>query len=595
MANTSKGKKAKRKARERQLEESRRVAALQKRRELKMSGINIKIKTAKKGEMDYNADIPFERQPAPGFYDTREEQDVNEKERSSFDPRKQQLAIKRKGEPQDEDDDRKRRKNDKGGQPPGFAAAMKAAQLQKLREKEQMSKRRSLALPAPQVTDSEMEEIVKMGIAGERAVGEGGRGFVGEYSGLPQATPIRTPMAPQEEDRVANEIANIRALTETKSALLGGENADLVEGAGSTGFQGIAPSKQAVATPNPMATPLRQNGTVSQTPLRTPRDSLQLNQGTSIVGSTPREVRVQQKSLRTDLLSKLAALPKPKETEWELELPEEQDEEAASSANASKEDASVRDQRERLAREAREREEFQSQSQVIQRRLPRPRIIDWNALLAVANAEEDPIRREIAIEAAKGIANDVLKFGGKVTGKPAPLAVVAPNDASKARATVLQSISPNIRDSFVSGFNEAHARSTLPGLDGYDSDDELDEAQILISTFDGIQSKIISSAEQGNELEKKLSKLHGGYIARSKTLKDKLSAAHDALEAAQKELTISLNAQVNEDAAAQHRLERLREEVAFVSRREREEQDDYRLVKDELSDLTLNGKVNGVH
>src|ERR1700755_1456719 len=84
LANTQ-GKKAKRKARERQLEESRRVASLQKRRELKMSGINIKLTTFKKGEMDYNADIPFERAPAPGFYDTAEEQSRNEKERDSFD------------------------------------------------------------------------------------------------------------------------------------------------------------------------------------------------------------------------------------------------------------------------------------------------------------------------------------------------------------------------------------------------------------------------------------------------------------------------------------------------------------------------------
>jgi len=66
LANTQ-GKKAKRKARERQLEESRRLAVLQKRRELKAAGINIKVTNRKKGEMDYNADIPFEKKAAPGF------------------------------------------------------------------------------------------------------------------------------------------------------------------------------------------------------------------------------------------------------------------------------------------------------------------------------------------------------------------------------------------------------------------------------------------------------------------------------------------------------------------------------------------------
>ncbi|KAG9590918.1 hypothetical protein KCU97_g7260, partial [Aureobasidium melanogenum] len=97
LANTQ-GKKAKRKARERQLEESRRLAVLQKRRELKNAGINIKVVTKKKGQMDYNADIPFEKAPAPGFYDTAEEITTNERERDAFDPRKQQLQRKRQGD-----------------------------------------------------------------------------------------------------------------------------------------------------------------------------------------------------------------------------------------------------------------------------------------------------------------------------------------------------------------------------------------------------------------------------------------------------------------------------------------------------------------
>jgi pre-mRNA-splicing factor CDC5/CEF1 len=48
LANTQ-GKKAKRKARERQLEEARRVAFLQKKRELKAAGINLHTKKKKKG------------------------------------------------------------------------------------------------------------------------------------------------------------------------------------------------------------------------------------------------------------------------------------------------------------------------------------------------------------------------------------------------------------------------------------------------------------------------------------------------------------------------------------------------------------------
>ena len=68
LANTQ-GKKAKRKARERQLEEARRLAALQKRRELKAAGIEPRRYGKRRREVEYNKEIPFERTPAIGFYD----------------------------------------------------------------------------------------------------------------------------------------------------------------------------------------------------------------------------------------------------------------------------------------------------------------------------------------------------------------------------------------------------------------------------------------------------------------------------------------------------------------------------------------------
>ena len=326
LANTQ-GKKAKRKARERQLEESRRLAQLQKRRELKNAGINIKIVNRKKGQMDYNADVPFEKRAAPGFYDTQEEMERNEKQREAFDPRKQQLANKRKGD-QEEDPERKRRKNEKSGPSAGFAAAAKAGQMQKIREAEQSSKRRTLVLPAPQVGESELEEIVKMGLVGEQANrlasegdNEATRGLIGNYTGMVGSTPIRTPRAPPQEDHIANEIRNIRALTETQSSLLGGENTPLHEGSGTTGFDGVAPRKHVMATPNPMATPLRgangvgatpvRNGP-GATPVRTPRDTLSLNQNgataTQLIGSTPKEVKLREQAIRSQLKSQYVCL-----------------------------------------------------------------------------------------------------------------------------------------------------------------------------------------------------------------------------------------------------------------------------------------------
>lgn len=72
LANTQ-GKKAKRKAREKQLEEARRLAALQKRRELRAAGIETMNRNRRKRGIDYNVEIPFEKKPASGFYDTSEE------------------------------------------------------------------------------------------------------------------------------------------------------------------------------------------------------------------------------------------------------------------------------------------------------------------------------------------------------------------------------------------------------------------------------------------------------------------------------------------------------------------------------------------
>ena len=73
LANTQ-GKKAKRKAREKQLEEARRLAALQKRRELRAAGIGgRKLVRVRRGQIHYNEEVPFEKKPAAGFYDTSTE------------------------------------------------------------------------------------------------------------------------------------------------------------------------------------------------------------------------------------------------------------------------------------------------------------------------------------------------------------------------------------------------------------------------------------------------------------------------------------------------------------------------------------------
>lgn len=493
LANTQ-GKKAKRKARERQQEESRRLAALAKRRELKTAGINIKVVTRKKGQMDYNADIPFEKAPVPGFYDTNEEIQRNEYQRSHFDPKKVQVGGKRKGE-EDEDADRKRRKGDKETPSASMQAALKAGKMQKIREAEQSSKRRALVLPSPQVSEGELEEIVKMGMIGERAnmlaresENDATRGLISDYSTLNTNAPIRTPMAPAQEDHIANEIRNIRALTQTQSSLLGGDNTPLHHGAGSTGFDSVAPRKQVVATPNPLATPLRSvaNGVgvtplrVGQTPLRTPRDSFALNQGDNDmtdVSATPNDARLRELSIRHQLKQGLSSLPKPKDTDWELELPDDQEE--PRTAEQLEEDAAERDRREREIQEARELLERRRRTQVMQRDLPRPIAVDYKTLLQTSSQISDPIKALVARETALLIAHDATKYplpGAPPKTKPIDLPTIDDAALADARLQIHMEVKDELKPEAIQAvWDKTNANSLLLGLGCYDDDDEEDK------------------------------------------------------------------------------------------------------------------------
>ncbi|KAJ9613021.1 Pre-mRNA-splicing factor cef1 [Cladophialophora chaetospira] len=609
LANTQ-GKKAKRKARERQLEESRRLAVLQKRRELKNAGINIKITNRKKGEMDYNADIPFEKQAIAGFHDTLEEEAKNERERELFDPRKQQLARKRQGDPEDNIDP-KRQKQDKGKDASAVAAAAAAAragQMQRLREAEQQSKRRALNLPAPQVSESELEEIVKMGMAGDRAIKSAGqedgddRGLISNYSNMVGATPIRTPRAPAQEDHIANEIRNIRALTETQSSLLGGENTPLHEGTSSTGFDGIAPRRNEMVTPNPMATPLRQAGDTAQfpgaTPLRTPRDNLTLNERgeRQLVPQTPRDMRLAENVLRQSLRAKLSSLPRPKQSEWELEVLPSEQEELSAGPTITQEDQEDIDRREREAREAAAAAEFKRQTQVYQRALPRPVIVDYNTLASDATSITDPIRAMIAQEAALLMANDARKFplaGSKVTGKPPKLAPLPDDLLAQARQQLKEACNETDRQSYVSAVQSFTSPETEPNALPlkFTPSTTTDE---YLSAITSAQNQLISAAEAGQKLEDKL-KLHlGGYQARQKTLKQKIASVYAQIEEQRAQLDSFRTLQIGEEGALARRLERLRDEVGFVARREREAQEDYRAVREEARSLGQVG-VNGVN
>lgn len=135
----------------------------------------------KKDGMDYNADIPFEKQPAPGFYDTTQEK--NKFVAAPVGKNLRQLDSHKRTRAEDEEERRKRARKAKENAADKDASAhfvpAKDSLIQRQKEEANILKRRKLMLPEPQVGEAELEDIVKIGQAGETAKGlveEGGEG-----------------------------------------------------------------------------------------------------------------------------------------------------------------------------------------------------------------------------------------------------------------------------------------------------------------------------------------------------------------------------------------------------------------------------------
>ncbi|GJW45802.1 cell division cycle 5-like protein [Tanacetum coccineum] len=67
---------AKRKARENQLKEARRLTSLQRMRELKAAGFDHRLSKNQSKGIDYHAEIPFEKRPPLGLYDVTGESPI---------------------------------------------------------------------------------------------------------------------------------------------------------------------------------------------------------------------------------------------------------------------------------------------------------------------------------------------------------------------------------------------------------------------------------------------------------------------------------------------------------------------------------------
>ncbi|KAJ3805764.1 pre-mRNA splicing factor component-domain-containing protein [Lentinula aff. lateritia] len=596
LANTQ-GKKAKRKARERQLEEARRLAVLQKKRELKAAGIIMRHKTKKKG-MDYNADIPFEKKPAPGFYDTSEEQ-----ARVAAAPMQRRLKEKKR-----------QRKNGKEGEGPGHQTKFipaRDAQIQKLKEAESISRRRKLMLPSAKVGEAELEEIVKIGQAGKNAkalVGGGsdasGR-LLSDYEGLENAWIARTPRTAPQEDNILSEARNLRNMSIAQTPLLGEENTPMhTNTGGGTGFESATPRHQVALTPNPLATLIR-SGTgdvsatpcdmsVGSTPLRTPwRDNLSINpDGFPSIGDTPREQRLQAHSAKRALQTGFMNLPKP-ENNFELLVPEEENEGGDGEERGlllSEEDAEERDAKSRRAHEEEEKRILSRRTQVVRLGLPLPANFDAATLLEhlsrYDNVEEGELGAAQKLgdaELASLIQHDSLEHPIPGTSRPggAKSTYEIPNDESIHAAKSLI----HLELASLVGFPEANVDQVREGLIALLKADSVDDHASWASPaiFRAAHRRVLSEHQNtmGQEAqkiakhEKKLGKVLGGYQARSQAISKRVTDTFAELQTTYSNYQSFVRLQTNEAAVGPRRVDTLKEEVENLEWREKTLQERY--------------------
>ena len=320
LANT-KGKKAKRKAREKQLEEARRLASLQKRRELKAAGIELRTKKRRSGFMDYNAEIPFEKRPAIGFFDPAA--DDKFKASDQFVKRSLQQLEPEKRMDKEMEERKRDAKKQRLAKEKNLPAVLN--EINAMNDPESTMRRSQLRMPAPQISDDELAEVARLGRGRNMAELDDGETatstLLADYTAAaptPMRTPMRTPQ--QKTDVLQTEAQNLIALTNQQTPLAAEENVVLH----ASDFSGITPQRQVTATPNPIATPGGSSvrgsvrGSVratpgGMTPGQTPlRDELRIN-------SELTEEEAQEKMLRMQVMAGLSQLPGPK-NEYQIQV-----------------------------------------------------------------------------------------------------------------------------------------------------------------------------------------------------------------------------------------------------------------------------------
>lgn len=630
MANTS-GKKAKRKAREKAMEEGRRLSVLQRKRELKAAGIldpngsatqRMSRKKMKKFGPDYNAEVPYYHAPAAGFHDVSDEL-AREAEQAAK-PVDFRAATAKAKPSRAADIEERRRKADLAAE----KAKIQADPLKALEElhkaaRERLSKIRrasQLTMASPQLTDSDLKTLSKMAYDPELdpslASGSNAtRGLLAPYSsasgsvGPAAAASSAASRTPAVDPLMAE--ASHQAYQRTLQTPLLGHSGD-ESAAAKYGTSQLKPGayKDALSTPNPLATPLvgaaANNARYNSmgTPSTNHRDHFGLNTSLSTPGSM-RSSREVQLSQAHRLQAALSSLPAPKHTEFSIALPDLASPiQYSRPTHAGPIDIADIERNERIHAQMRHEDLLRSRSAVLKRGgLPRPAAPPATLASDLAYDDEalNVALQLIDEETLALIRNDCAHWplpGHPAYAHPNPTQLATFNDfeLDAAKALLQQEIesiqlqAPSVTvEEFTASWNrnfeetygvkiaQEHEEKKTKGKKASTSGASI---QTLQASFDQVVRATNNVQKKIEPLEKKLSVVQGGFGKRYEMITKELDALVSECVEAQHDLT-SFEAQMERESLAQpQRLEDAKSALDAAKTREKELQARYQRLMD---------------
>ncbi|KRX02772.1 Homeodomain protein [Pseudocohnilembus persalinus] len=616
LANT-KGKKAKRLAREKLIEESRRLAQLQKRRELRAAGIEFGRKKVK--GIDYNAEVPFERQVPDYVYQT------DQKETPKPDVKYQTMTFNQvEGRMRDEQE-RKFKEIDKKRMKKLMENDMEkiAEKLQKEAEKLFKNKTK-LTLPQPQMQDSDLELLGKMNQNQDvsEVSNNATKALVGNYSQREVAqTPIRTPMAPNS---ILREAQHAIALQQTQTPLLGSvgpdnqvyDNWEHLKGLKpkpsvipqtpnflkqnlATGGESVRGDKLSSATPSVFGTtPLRDNFKINNSDAWDDASSV-----SGSVGINEQKLnKLKQKQHETRIKDEIFKLPQPK-NQFQIEIPEFEEEEKIEENKIDQEEL---EQQRLLELEKEELKKIRLRSLAIQRNLPRPQKIPntvYEHIYSSENINESRKQAEMLLESemVNLLAFDSQNFpfqGQKSLNFEVQLENYEENELSKA-SKLIQKEMENIKNELNHGninkdFIQQKWEDEQKNLVFSKSEGQIvdlrkasknDEIKVLQEQATNKRNILQMEQKQLEELEKKNTLLLGGY---KKVIYDNLKQIMQQIED-QYNIMITKNVyselKMQESSSILPRLDEIRQFYAQLEMKQVNLQNKYQELIQEKSDL----------